>query len=96
MAATMIVAALVAGVYAALITMHVAAIRHDATANVRRPGLARWLAAAGERRRGHEECTAVQRRMAGDLGRAAYRGAMEALAARDAVEHPLQVPKARR
>ncbi|MFI5916799.1 hypothetical protein [Dactylosporangium sp. NPDC051541] len=95
MAATMVVGALVACVYVALIAMHVAAIRHGGTATGHRPGLARWLAASGERRRGNAERDAARRRLTGELGRADYHAVMAALAARDAVEHPLQVPKSR-
>jgi hypothetical protein len=96
MAATMIVAALVAGIYAALIAMHVAAIRRGGPAAAQdRPQVAVWLAASGERRRGREESDLVQLRMTGELARADFHNAMAALAARDAVEHPLDVPKSR-
>ncbi|WP_432971372.1 hypothetical protein [Dactylosporangium sp. CA-233914] len=91
MAATMIVAAFVAALYAALIAMHVAAIRGGAAGD--RPRLATWLAAAGERRRGRAESDAARRRLAGELDRPGYHDAMARLAARDAVEHPLEVPK---
>ncbi|MEU7872141.1 hypothetical protein [Dactylosporangium sp. NPDC049140] len=94
MAATMIVGALVAGIYAALIAMHVAAIRHDrAAATADRPQVARWLAATGERRRARLESNAVLRRIDGELDRAGYREAMAVLAAQDAIERPLEVPK---
>ncbi|MER7281893.1 hypothetical protein ABT369_46420 [Dactylosporangium sp. NPDC000244] len=95
MATTMIVGALIACVYAALIALHAAAIRHGGTAR-KRLHPATWLAANGERRRGREESGMVRRRIAGELDRRGYHDAMAALAARDAIEHPLEVPKSLR
>src|SRR4051794_32350821 len=94
MAAAMIIAATIAGIYAALIAMHVAAIRDGGPAAARgRPRLAIWLAAGGERRRGREESDAVLRRLTGALDRDGYRTAMAAVAAQDQIERPLEVPR---
>ncbi|WP_433221090.1 hypothetical protein ACQP00_19610 [Dactylosporangium sp. CS-047395] len=94
MAATMIVGALAACTYAVLIALHVAAIRHDrGVAGANRPRVARWLAASGERRRARRESNAVQRRIDGELDKAAYQVTMAQIAAQDAIERPLQVPK---
>ncbi|GIG50308.1 hypothetical protein ACFO1B_39125 [Dactylosporangium siamense] len=94
MVAVMLVATVIVAVYVALIAMHVLAIRGGAAANERyRPRIARWLAGHDERRRGRAERDAVHRLAAGTLDRASYRSAMAALAAQDAVEHPIELPK---
>jgi hypothetical protein len=93
MVATMVVAALVAGLYVALIALHVAAIRGSGGPGVGyRPRLARWLAATAERRRGGEESAAARSLLDGRLDRGRYQAAMAALAARDDVERPLRAP----
>ncbi len=92
--AVMLTATIIATVYVALIAMHVLAIRGGETPGERyRPRIARWLAAADERRRGRAESAAAQRLMAGSLDRASYRSAMAAMAAQDAVGHPVEIPK---
>src|SRR5438046_2863194 len=94
MAATMFVAAIVAGIYAALIAMHVAAIRGQGpVATEGRPRIATWIAAAGERRLGRMESDAVLQRMTGVLDRDAYHRMLAVVAAQDEIEHPLEVPK---
>jgi hypothetical protein len=94
MAATMLVAATGAAIYAVLIAMHVAAIRgHGPASTQGRPRIAVWIAAAGKRRLGRAESDAVLRRMTGELGRGAYHSVMAAVAAQDEIEHPLEVPK---
>jgi hypothetical protein len=94
MAVTMFVAATVAGIYVALITMHVAAIRgHGPATTDGRPRIATWLAASWERRLGRMESDAVLQRMTGLLDREAYHRAMAAVAAQDEIDHPLEVPK---
>jgi hypothetical protein len=92
--AAVLVATIVATVYVALITMHVLAIRSGESSGERhRPQIARWLAAGEERRRGRAETDAARRLMTGSLNQASYRAAMAAMAAQDAVEHPMQIPK---
>jgi hypothetical protein len=94
--AVMLTATVIAAVYAALIAMHVLAVRGGEPPGERyRPRIARWLAAADERRRGRAESDAAHRLMAGSLDRASYRAAMAAMAAQDAVEHPVELPKTR-
>jgi hypothetical protein len=94
MAAAMLVAAIVAGIYAVLIGMHVAAIRGRGPASAQdRPRIAVWIAAAGERRLSRAESDAVLRRMTGELDRGAYHTVMAAVAAQDEIERPLEVPK---
>jgi hypothetical protein len=93
MAATMLVAAIIAGAYGVLIIMHVVSIRGEGPASTRdHPRVAQWLAASGERRHGREESDAVLRRMAEVLDREGYQRAMADIAAQDAIEHPLRVP----
>ena len=70
-------------------------------------GLAAAFALAGEHRQRTREAVPVNRRLAGQesdaarrlmdgsLDRAAYRTSMAAIAAQDAAEHPLDVPKLR-
>lgn len=92
--AIMLTATVIAAVYVALIAMHVLAIRGGETPGERyRPRIARWLAAGDERRRGRAETDATRRLMAGALDRASYRSAMTAMAAQDALEHPVEIPK---
>jgi hypothetical protein len=92
--AVMLVATIIAAVYAALIAMHVLAIRGGEPSGERyRPQIAIWLAAGEERRRGRVETDAAHRLMAGSLDQASYRAALAAMAAQDAAEHPLQIPK---
>jgi hypothetical protein len=92
--AIMLVATIIAIVYVALIAMHVLAIRGGEVAGRRyRPRIARWLATRDERRRGRAESDAAHRLVAGALDRASYRAAMAAMAAQDAVEHPIELPK---
>jgi hypothetical protein len=94
MAVIMFVIATVAGIYVALIAMHVAAIRERGPATAQgRPRIAAWLAASGERRLGRTESDAVLQRMTGVLDRDAYHRAMAAVAAQDKINHPLEVPK---
>jgi hypothetical protein len=92
----MLVATLIAAVYVALIAMHVLAIRNGEQPGERyRPRIARRLASGDEHRRGRVETDAARRLLAGSLDRTAYRAAMAALAAQDAIEHPVEVPKTR-
>jgi hypothetical protein len=92
--AVMLVATIIAIVYVALIAMHVLAIRGGESSGERyRPQIATWLAAGEERRRGRAESDAARRLMAGSLDSASYRAALAAIAAQDAVEHPVQIPK---
>lgn len=92
--AIMLVATIIATVYVALIAMHVLAIRGGERPGERyRPRIARWLAAGDERRRGRAETDATHRLLAGSLDRASYRAAMAAMAAQDAAEHPVEIPK---
>jgi hypothetical protein len=90
----MLMAALPAAVYVALIAMHVLAIRGGSPAGERyRPRVATWLASRDERRRARTETAATRRLIAGPLDRDAYRAAMAAAAAQDALAHPVEVPK---
>lgn len=96
MVATMLVAAIVGLVYAALIVMHVAAIRgRPGATGEAHPRLATWLAGAGGRRRGRVETAAVRSLMAGRIERAEFHAAMAAMAAQDDAEHPLAAPETR-
>jgi hypothetical protein len=91
------IGAIAAGAYAALIIMHVTAIRARGSADDRRrPRLALWLASSGERRRGRVERDAVRLLLSGRIVRARYHTAMAAMAAQDDAEHPLEVPGTRR
>lgn len=70
-------------------------------------GLAAVIALTAERRLHPQQTVAINRRLAdresdtarrlldGSLDRAAYHASMASLAAQDAAEHPLQVPKLR-
>jgi hypothetical protein len=92
--AVMVVATCVAAVYIALVAMHVLAIRGGSPSGERyRPRIATWFATREERRRGRAESGAAQRLMTGSLDRASYRAAMAAMAAQDAVERPVEIPK---
>lgn len=92
--AVMVVFTIIAAAYVALIAMHVLAIRGGEPPGERyRPRIASWLAAGEERRRGRVERDATHRLIAGSLDRASYRAAMAAMAAQDAVEHPVEIPK---
>ncbi|MGI5239726.1 hypothetical protein [Dactylosporangium sp. CA-139066] len=90
-------AAIGAGAYAAVIVMHVIAIRGRGAADDRhRPRLAVWLASGRERRRGRFERDAVRLLLAGRIARARYHTAMAAMAAQDDAEYRLEVPGTRR
>jgi hypothetical protein len=95
MVAVMLVATFIAFVYVALIAMHVLAIRAGSSGERYRPRIARWLATRDERRRGRTESDAAHRLLAGSLDRASYRSAMAAMAAQDAIEHPVEIPKSK-
>ncbi|WP_433085092.1 hypothetical protein ACQP1P_09560 [Dactylosporangium sp. CA-052675] len=81
MLATMLAAAVIAGVYVLLIARHL----HKAAA----PGRPHRRLAGAER-------AAAARLLNGDLDRAGYRAELEMLAALDAAERPLVVPAAER
>lgn len=91
MLASLLVAAAIAVAYGALIAGHVTQLRRgDPPGTIPRPRLAVRLASrpgAPDRER-----AAVAGLLAGVVHRRRYHAEMAALAARDAVEHPLRVP----
>ncbi|MET7401981.1 hypothetical protein ABZS66_51710 [Dactylosporangium sp. NPDC005572] len=94
MAAMVMFAGAIAAMYAALICMHVAATHGRGPAGgPSRSGLARWLAAAADRRRARVEAEAAHDLVAGYLSRERYHATMAATAAREDAEHPLTVPR---
>lgn len=102
---TMLFAALLALTYLVLVVRQLRSLRDDgATATRMRPGPSARLAARFghmpeavpvDRRLAHAESDAVQRLLRGELSRQGYLAAMAGLAARDAAEHPLDVPTSR-
>ena len=105
MVPTMLFAALLALIYTVLVIRQLRSLRDggEPTAGAR-PWLAVWLAARfgqmpeavpADQRLARAESDAVYRLVRGELSRAGYLAAMAELAARDAAEHPLDVPTTR-
>ncbi len=104
MVPAMILAALLALAYVVLVVRQLRTLDGGEPGTGAGPRPSVWLAARfgqmpeavpGDRRLARAESDAVQRLVRGELGREGYQATMAALAARDAAEHPLDVPTSR-
>ncbi|MET7418661.1 hypothetical protein [Dactylosporangium sp. NPDC005555] len=96
----MLVLLFIAVAYTVLIALHAWMIRHHRLEGAYEPRAARWLAARFgplpppfAAHLDQREAKAFDRLLTGDLDPAAYRDLMASLAAQDAVERPLRVPR---